>query len=309
MSKNLINYQVTPKELALVAECTVSHGDVPFQLEGFPFQWISPGSFPMGNLWHQSSDWDLKGQSDELPIRCLHLEGFWIAQDLISMNDLLANWSSLQHFGCSEFLGAWQDQKYQLLKREFKEHKLPELPAYLINWFEAKCFAQWWTENLMPKVLREEWVADLPTEAEWEKAASWSVVKDTGYERGHKYPFNLGGSEFSKGTIAHINGIKQYPEALMILEEGVNRLRGMSGNLWEWCRDWYQRDFYEQSPTGVECKEAPDNNLSQRRVLRGGCWLNTIRRVRTCNRLGEIPTLNSHKIGFRLVLRRRKVAL
>ena len=84
----------------------------------------------------------------------------------------------------------------------------------------------------------------------------------------------------------------------------------MSGQMnWEWCRDWYQRDFYEQSPTGVECKEAPDNNLSQRRVLRGGCWLNTIRRVRTCNRLGEIPTLNSHKIGFRLVLRRRKVAL
>ena len=78
------------------------------------------------------------------------------------------------------------------------------------------------------------------------------------------------------------------------IESGMTRelILEMSGQMnWEWCRDWYQRDFYEQSPTGVECKKAPDNNLSQRRVLRGGCWLNTIRRVRTCNRLGEIPAL------------------
>lgn len=260
----------------------------------------------MGNLWHQSVDWGLKGQLDELPIRRLHLEGFWIAQDLISMKDVLENWSNVRSLGCREFQEAWRDQKYQLLSKEFKEFQLEELPAYLLNWFEAKCFAQWWTENLMPNVLREEWVADLPTEAEWEKAGSWSVIEGSGYERGHKYPFNLGGSEFPEGSLAHINGIRQYPEALMILEEGVNRLRGMSGNLWEWCRDWYQSDFYEQSPMAVECTETPSSKLSQRRVLRGGCWLNTVRRVRTCNRLGEIPTLSSHKIGFRLVLRRRK---
>ena len=70
----------------------------------------------------------------------------------------------------------------------------------------------------------------------------------------------------------------------------------MSGNLWEWCHDWYYIYYYDRGamtdPTG------PTNG--SHRVNRGGCWAHRARLCRTANRLYNSPSETSDYFGFRL---------
>jgi formylglycine-generating enzyme required for sulfatase activity len=127
----------------------------------------------------------------------------------------------------------------------------------------------------------------LPTEAEWEYAARSGGTKEK-YAGGS----DLGGLAWydgNSGGSAHPVGTKE-PNGLGLYD--------MSGNVWEWCSDWYGKNYYQQSPRNNP--QGPSSGSF--RVIRDGCWNGSPWLARSANRDGFRPGYHLDNLGFRLVL-------
>jgi formylglycine-generating enzyme len=130
----------------------------------------------------------------------------------------------------------------------------------------------------------------LPTEAEWEFAARSGGKKE-------KYAGTSSDAELAKyawysanaGGSIHPAGQKQ-PNSLGLYD--------MTGNVWEWCQDWYGEKSYSQTPR----KNPSGPQSGTRRVLRGGAWIFEPSGIRAATRYGLIPASRSDLYGFRLSL-------
>ena len=125
----------------------------------------------------------------------------------------------------------------------------------------------------------------LPTEAEWEFAA-----RGGNYSRHYKYSGSNNLDDVAwygdnSGDRTHHVGIKQANEL---------GLYDMSGNVWEWCSDWYgsYSSYSQNDPTGP--------NSGSYRMRRGGSWDNGAANCRSSNRYS--PGDRFHTLGLRLVL-------
>ena len=128
----------------------------------------------------------------------------------------------------------------------------------------------------------------LPTEAEWEYAARSGGKREwyAGTSRENElkdyawYTGNSGGSTHPVG--------QKKPNGLGLFD--------MSGNVWEWCADWYDSNYYGNSP-----KNNPTGpNSGQYHMLRGGSWFSVPWNLRTAYRLGFAPSARYDDSGFRL---------
>lgn len=126
-------------------------------------------------------------------------------------------------------------------------------PILYVNWQDAGAFCNW-LSNLTRDKYR------LPTEAEWEYAAR-------GGNKSRQYKYS--GSNTLDSVAWHGRNSNLLVQPVGTKQPNELGLYDMSGNVWQWCRDWYSKDYYANSP--LQNPKGPATG--QEIVCRGGCFL------------------------------------
>jgi formylglycine-generating enzyme required for sulfatase activity len=152
-----------------------------------------------------------------------------------------------------------------LLKAEVQQFDTDQFPVESISWTDAIAFLQKLSELPEEKTAGRHY--RLPTEAEWEyacRAGTQSVFhfgnqsngSDANVPSGHPYGTSVAGPELGRTTT--VGSYK--PNGF-----GVH---DMHGNVFEWCQDWYGKDYYRVSPVG----DPQGPSRGSQHVIRGGAW-------------------------------------
>ncbi|RQV94580.1 hypothetical protein EH221_07275 [bacterium] len=170
-------------------------------------------------------------------------------------------------------------------------------PVIHVSWNDADAYCNWLSNKTGAKYR-------LPTEAEWEYAAR-SRGKNYKYAWGNFDPEGRKGGniadESSKRALGWSDIWKGYDDGYVLtapvgsFEPNELGLYDMTGNVWEWCWDWYGRysSSSQTNPTG------PSSGTY--RVLRGGSWNNAPINMRCTNRNINLPGNRDNSNGFRFV--------
>ena len=196
-------------------------------------------------------------ESDEKPTHSVTLSDFYIGKYEVTQ----AQWKAVMGSNPSYFKG-------------------DNLPVENVSWNDIQEFIKKLNAQTGKKYR-------LPTEAEWEYAA-----RGGNQSKGYKYSGsnNVGDVAWytdNSNSKTHPVGQKT-PNELGIYD--------MSGNVWEWCQDWYgsYSSSSQTNPTGP--------SSGSQRVLRGGSWCSSVRCCRVTFRSDDYPDRRSSAYGFRLAL-------
>ncbi len=199
------------------------------------------------------------GSRDEKPVHTVTVADFYMAKIEVTQ----AQYREVMGKNPSDFSGC------------------DDCPVESVSWKDIQKFLQ-----KLNKMTGEHY--RLPTEAEWEYAARGGN-KSRGYEyAGSNQIDAVAWYRDNSNSKTHPVGQKQANEL---------GLYDMTGNVWEWCNDWYADDYYERSPQNNP--EGPSSGSY--RVLRGGSWDNDARYCRVAYRSRYAPDFRDYSFGFRLV--------
>ena len=161
-------------------------------------------------------------------------------------------------------------------------------PVVQVSWRDAQAYCQWLSQ-------REGRLYRLPSEAEWEYAC----------RAGSETPFAFG--ETVSAEQVNYFAKKPYPGGFPgpyradtipagSLAANAWGLHDMHGNVWEWCADFYDPEYYKFSPLA----DPAGPGQGQERVVRGGAYNFSAVGVRSARRWGRAPDQGFSQVGFRV---------
>jgi formylglycine-generating enzyme len=248
---------------------------------------------------------------DEQPKHIVELDSFVIDAEPVSTTaycrflnslgdinrDVLADWFVLdpqddrnQHMLIAFTAGVWQAVP-----------GTERWPMILVSWYGANAYSLWangkdWKSYRSENDTWEE--SFLPSEAQWEYAARGN--------RCQPYPWGNGTPSQELMRYGQHRRLATYRADAMPMAD-VNEMIGMSpfglhhmaGNVWQWCRDWYDDSFYSRL-------EATNANAVNRipsgvRSERGGSWVGPAELCRSSFRRGRPPAVRGRCLGFRCI--------
>jgi formylglycine-generating enzyme required for sulfatase activity len=220
--------------------------------------YVSGGSFTMGCTSEQKDCFD-----DERPSHQVTLNSFYIGKYEVTQEE----WQ--------EVMGSNPSYLYF--------YDCPKCPVASVSWDDCQRFLEKLNETT-GKNFR------LPTEAEWEFAARGGNEIKGGYEyAGSNMLTEVGWFRDNSGSKTHPVG-RKLPNELGLYD--------ISGNVYEWCNDWYSIDYYRISSS----KDPAGPTTGSGWVCRGGGWTDTPATCRVASRNWLTPGIRISTLGLRLVL-------
>jgi formylglycine-generating enzyme required for sulfatase activity len=245
-------------------------------VNGMTLVLIPGGTFDMGDTFGD-------GEADEKPVHSVTVSDFYMGKTEVTVGQFRKFVESTGYKTDAEKQGwawAWTGSKWDKVdgaswrKPGFIQSE--DHPVVNVSWNDANEFCKW---------------ADcrLPTEAEWEYAAR---------EAGKKIKWSGTSTESLLDEYAwYSSNSKDKTHAVATRKPNALGLYDMSGNVWEWCSDWYDEDYYKNSPRNNP--KGPATGTA--RVLRGGSWNFNPWDCRAAYRGRVIPDFRNYDAGFRVV--------
>jgi formylglycine-generating enzyme required for sulfatase activity len=255
--------------LLAVAGCPMGPDTEKMAAETRGMVFVKGGCYRMGDTFAD-------GESDEKPVHEVCVDDFYIG-------------------------------KYEVTQREWKEvmgdspsgfKKCLDCPVEKVSWYDVRGFIRRLNATTGAGYR-------LPTEAEWEYAAREGGKKvrfGTGKDTIGPVDANFNATVKYSKPYSRAGGHRKKTLPVRSFEPNASGLYGMSGNVYEWCSDWYEKSYYGKSPR--DNPKGPDNGKGK--VLRGGSWVNGPRDLRASNRYWFKPTLRVNNNGFRLAFSARE---
>lgn len=244
---------------------------------------IKGGSFQMGSN-------DYEAESDEQPLHTVTLNDFYIGKFEVTNEEYckFLNEEGNQIEGGVEWInlnGNFNHERCRISQANvfFKvEQGYEKTAVNYVSWYGARAYCDWLKRKTGDKYR-------LPTEAEWEFASKGGVL-GKGYKfSGSNYVDDVAFYANNANVRVHLIGQK-LPNELGLFD--------MSGNVWEWCNDWYSKDYYSQK----NIKQNPQGaSFSSKKVIRGGGWGIDEQGCRTSNREFDMVSRRRSDLGFRIV--------
>ncbi len=232
---------------------------------------VQGGTFEMGDHYNE-------GGSDELPVHSVTLDDFYIGKYEVTQTE----YEAVVGNNPSYFSG-------------------DDLPVEQVTWCDAVTFCNLKSqqEGLTPCYNLNDWSCDfsangyrLPTEAEWEYAARGGInwTDDYRYSGCHEYSDLPDYAWYYSNSGYHTHEVgTRLPNQLDIYD--------MSGNVWEWCNDWYHRNYYFSSPSNNP--QGPASGYF--RINRCGSCLFPAGNCKVADRDYFFPDAGWDDLGFRFV--------
>ncbi len=208
---------------------------------------------------------------DSSKVQVTLTNGFWLGQTEITQGQ----WETIM--GTTP----WKGKDY------VKEGS--NYPATIVSWEDAIAFCKKLTEQERKAgQLPDDWEYTLPTEAQWEYACRAGTTTVYSFGDDDSKLSDYAWFEDNAGDIG-----EEYAHAVETKKPNPWGLSDMHGNVWEWCRDWYQ----DKLPGGTDPEVTAEGSF---RVNRGGSWINPAGLCRSALRFWYTPSYRNFNLGFRV---------